>query len=209
MIRINLIAVDREKVKKKPGVRIDDAQKVTLLCSLILVVTALGIGWWWWSLEQAKTHMATEITNQQREAARLKSILTQVADFEKQKQQLEGRVSLIEDLRKGQGAGVHMLDELSKALPEMLWLTTLKQDGGELTVEGRCTSLTALSDFVANLEHSSYFRKPVEIIDSQSDQAPGAAPGGSGDLIKFTLKATYALPGTDPAPTAAKSAARR
>ena len=76
-----------------------------------------------------------------------------------------------------------MLDELSKALPEMLWLTQLKQDGGELTIEGRCTTLTALSDLVANLEHSRYFRKPVEIV---------------------ALKATFAIPGMQPAPKAGR-----
>ena len=75
-----------------------------------------------------------------------------------------------------------MLDELSKALPEMLWLTQLKQDGGELTIEGRCTTLTALSDFVANLEHSGYFRKPVEILDSQVDNSP--TPGPRADQVR-------------------------
>ena len=37
-------------------------------------------------------------------------------------------------------------------------------------MDGRTTSLTALSDFVANLEASGWFKKPVEILDSQVDQ---------------------------------------
>jgi type IV pilus assembly protein PilN len=209
MIRINLLAAEREKPKKikaSASVPFDLGQKVTLLCSLILVVTALGIGWWWWALGRQTAKLATDIANAQRETQRLKSILTQVADFDRRKQQLQQRVGLIEELRKGQSAGVHMLDELSKALPEMLWLTALKQDGGELTVEGRCTNLTALSDFVANLEHSPYFRRPVEIVDSQVEAA--AAPAG--ELIRFTLKATYALPGMDPVPpSSAKKGGRK
>ncbi len=85
----------------------------------------------------------------------------------------------------------------------MLWLTDLKQDGGELTIDGRCTSLTALSDFVGNIEHSPYFRRPVEILDSQVD--PTAQAANAGELIKFSLKATYALPGSDPVPASGKS----
>ncbi len=193
MIRINLIAGEREKPKRRAGFSIDIGQKVMLLCSLILVATALGIGWWWWSLDREQARLTTETSDAQREAARLKTILVQVADFDKQKQQLTERVALIEQLRKGQSAAVHMVDELAKSLPDMLWLTNMKQDGGELTVDGRCTTLTALSDFVANLERSTYFRKPVEIVDSQVDNTPNA-----GELIKFTLKATYALPGSDP-----------
>jgi type IV pilus assembly protein PilN len=206
MIRINLLAIEREKPRRRAGVPFDIGQKVTLVCSLILVVTALGIGWWWWALSHEQTRLATETANAEREAAHLKSILTQVSTFDKQKQQLQERVALIEELRKGQGAAVHMVDELSKAVPDMLWLTDLKQDGGELTVEGRCTSLTALSDFVGNIEHSTYFRRPVEILDSQVDTA--ASQAGT-ELIKFALRATYALPGTEPVAATGKTAVAR
>ncbi len=200
MIRINLLAGERERPKTKAAVPFDIGQKVTLVCSLILVAAALGIGWWWWSLDREKARIASDIGEAQRETARLQSILHQVSAFDKQKQQLQQRVALIEALRKGQSGGVHMLDELSKALPEMLWLTQLKQDGGELTIEGRCTTLTALSDLVANLEHSRYFRKPVEIVDSQVDNAQTQGP----ELIKFALKATFAIPGMQPAPKAGR-----
>ena len=200
MIRINLLAGERERPKTKTAVPFDLGQKVTLVCSLILVAAALGIGWWWWSLDREKARIASDISEAQRETARLQSILHQVSAFDKQKQQLQQRVALIEALRKGQSGGVHMLDELSKALPEMLWLTQLKQDGGELTIEGRCTTLTALSDLVANLEHSRYFRKPVEIVDSQVDNTQTQGP----ELIKFALKATFAIPGMQPAPKAGR-----
>jgi len=192
MIRINLLAGERERPKAKSAVPFDIGQKVTLVSSLILVVTALGIGWWWWALDRDKARIASEIAEAQRETARLQSILQQVASFDKQKQQLQQRVALIEEL--------HMLDELSKALPDMLWLTQMKQDGGELTIEGRCTTLTALSDLVANLEHSTYFRKPVEIVDSQVDNSSTQGT----ELIKFALKATFAIPGMQPAPKAGK-----
>jgi hypothetical protein len=54
--------------------------------------------------------------------------------------------------------------------------------------------LTALSDFVANLEASSWFKKPVEIIDSQVDQT------AQGDLVRFTIRATADNPDTAPPP---------
>ena len=205
MIRINLIAGERERPKRRSGVTFDIGQKVTLVCSLILVATALGIGWWWWVLDREQARLTTETANAERETARLKTILLQVATFDKQKHQLQERVALIEELRKGQAGAVHMVDELSKAVPEMLWLTDMKQDGGELTIAGRCTTLTSLSDFVANLEHSTYFRRPVEILDSQVESGPGT----TGDLIKFALKATYALPGAEPIAPTSRSGARR
>jgi type IV pilus assembly protein PilN len=206
MIRINLLAADREKQPRKAAsLAFDIGQKVTLVCSLILVATALGVGWWWWMLDRESARLTSDIAAAERETARLKTILTQVAQFESQKQQLQQRVSLIEELRKGQAGPVHLVDQLSRAMPEMLWLTSLSQDGGEITVDGRCTTLTALSDFVSNLERSGYFRRPVEILDSQVEQVTGS----SAELIKFQLKATFALPGTEPQPKAAAAGARR
>jgi type IV pilus assembly protein PilN len=114
-------------------------------------------------------------------------------------------VTLIEELRKGQTGPVHMVDQLSRAMPEMLWLTAVSQDGSDVTIDGRCTTLTALSDFVGNLEKSGYFRRPVEILDSQVESVPGS----SSELIKFQLKATFALPGTEPQPKATAAKARK
>ena len=206
MIRINLLATDRSaQPRKAAGLAFDIGQKVTLVCSLILLATALGVGWWWWMLDRESSRLTSEIAAAERETARLKTILAQVAQFETQKQQLTQRVTLIEELRKGQAGPVHLIDQLSRAMPEMLWLTSLSQDGGDVTVEGRCTTLTALSDFVGNLEKSGYFRRPVEILDSQVETAPGT----KSELIKFQLKATFALPGTEPQPKAAAASARR
>ena len=87
---------------------------------------------------------------------------------------MQQRVGLIEELRKGQSGPVHLLDEVSRALPDGLWLTELKQDGATVTLDGRCTTLTALSDLVANLTASGYFATGVELINSQVETAPVA-----------------------------------
>ena len=69
--------------------------------------------------------------------------MVQVQQFEQRKAQLSQRVTLIEQLRKGQTGPVHMLDQISRSLPPMLWLTELKQGGsGEVVVDGRCTTLS-------------------------------------------------------------------
>jgi type IV pilus assembly protein PilN len=113
-----------------------------------------------------------------------------VEQFEAQRAQLQQRVTLIEQLRQGQSGPVHMLDSISRALPETVWLTEMRQQADEVTIDGRCTSLTALSDFVANLESSEYFAAPVEIIDSQVDPATQA----STELIRFTVRARFVQP---------------
>jgi Tfp pilus assembly protein PilN len=88
-----------------------------------------------------------------------------------------------------------MLDEISRALPPMLWLTALRQTDDAVTIDGRCMAVTGLTDFVTNLEASGYFKKSVDIVSSQIETL--AQPPV--ELIKFSIKAQFQQPAA-PAP---------
>ena len=194
MIRINLLAVERERTKKT-RVLIPAAHRVTIGASVILLATVLGIGWWFWSLRQRSLTVDADIIKAETETQQLRSVLAQVQKFETRKAQLQQRVTLIEQLRKGQAAPVHVLDKISRSLPERLWLTDIKQAGAEFTIVGMSTSMTALSDFIANLEGTRWFKRPVEIIDSQVQSND---KNSSSELVKFSIKATFSDPDAPP-----------
>jgi type IV pilus assembly protein PilM len=198
---INLLAVERERTRRRIG--LPPAQKVAIAAGLILVLTALGMGWRYWSVRNHLARLDTEIQAAEAETRRLRAVLTDVQKFETRRTQLQQRVALIEELRKGQTGPVRLLDAISRALPERLWLTQLSQatdpksGSSEITLQGVSTSLTSLSDLVGNLEGSGVFVKPVEIVQSAVEsQAQG------GDLVRFTVKAALA-PVTASSPTGA------
>ncbi len=188
MIRINLLSVERERGKRRPAFQL--AQRLTVACSLILLATALVIGWWYWSLVTQSARLDDEIAAAQRETQVLRTLIQQVEEFEQRRGQLQERVALIEQLRRGQSQAVHLLDQISRSLPDMLWLTELKQQGNTLMITGRCTAMTAASDFVTNLAASGYF-KQVELGDTQVE----AGPAGTSELIRVPVKAEFAPPG--------------
>lgn len=195
MIRINLLGVERKQAKKAAVPAFDVGQRLTVACSLILVVALLGIGWWYWSLNTTASELDQEIARSQQEAARLKSLLVEVKQFEDRRAQLQQRVQLIEQLRSGQSVPVQLLDHVSRSLPDMLWLTQMEEGNGSLTIEGRSTTLIALSDFVGNLGNTKLLQKPIEIVNSQVETAsantqPKGAPPV--ETIKFTVRATLA-----------------
>ncbi len=200
MIRINLLPVARERAPQR--VLVPAAHRVTIAATLILLATTVFIGWWFWSLQQQSQGLDQEIARVEEETRQIQSVLEQVRKFEAQKTVLQQRVSLIEQLRKGQAAPVHLLDEISRSLPERLWLNELSQTGSEFTMSGVTDSLTAVSDFVANLENTRWFQKPVEILDSQVQTDSTGA-----DLIKFQVKAAFADPASVPAPAAPPASA--
>src|SRR6185436_9386515 len=193
MIRINLLATERRAAKAAASAGFQAGQKMMVIGSLVLVVTVAGVGWRYWAIGQEKAQVAREIDAAKREEARLQEILKQVQEFENRRKLLESRVALIDELRKGQSAPVHMIDQISKALPDMTWLTAMQQNGYTMTIQGTCLSLTSLSDFIGNLEASRYFIRPVEIIESRTD--PGDKEGP--ELIQFTIRGTFQMAGVE------------
>jgi type IV pilus assembly protein PilN len=203
MIRINLLATERRAAKAAAAPGIQAGQKMMVIGSLVLVLTVVGVGWRYWAIGQEKAQIAREIDAARREEARLQEILKQVQEFENRRKLLEARLALIDELRKGQNAPVHMIDQISKALPDMTWLTAMQQNGYTMTMQGRCLTLTSLSDFIGNLEASRYFIRPVEIIETRTDPAVKEGP----ELIQFTIRGTFQMAGVEsvaPPPPGAK-----
>jgi len=199
MIRINLLSAERERTKtkkKKTTIAIGTAaQKQAAMAAIILALGVAFVGWRYLSVTHDSAQLDTDIAAAKQETARLRTIIQQVQQFEQRKGQLQQRVQLIEQLRKSQSGPVHMLDQISRSLPQMLWLTELKQTEAAIEIDGKCTALTNLSEFVNNLEASGYFKRSIEIVSTQTEtlqQAPG-------ELIKFTIRAVFQQPNA-PAP---------
>jgi type IV pilus assembly protein PilN len=200
MIRINLLSVDRGRTKR--AALIPPGQRIIIAASLIVLGTFLFVGWWFWSLHQASARVDDDLARGEREMQQLRSVLAQVQKFESSKAQLQQRVTLIEQLRRGQSGPVHILDEIVKAVPDRLWLTELTQKGDDIVLAGMTTSFTGLSDFVANLESSKWFKKPVDIVDSQV-----TTDAKTGDIFKFSVKTVFNNPEAPP-PAPAPAAGR-
>jgi Tfp pilus assembly protein PilN len=82
----------------------------------------------------------------------------------------------------------------------MLWLTELKQTNDDIQIDGKSTNQTGVAEFISNLEASGYFKRSIDIISTSTETSPQPP----GELIKFTLKATFRPP---EAPAAAAPAA--
>ena len=187
MIRINLLGAERLRARK--GMTFDIGQRLTLAASLILVAAALAVGWWYLSLSRESGDVDRRLAAAEQESTRLRSLLAEVQQFERQRELLQQRVALIEELRRGQSIPVQLLDHVSRSVPDMLWLTSMAQAEDQVTIEGRSTTLIALSDFVGNLGNGVLFQRPVEIVNSQVAPATGSGANAVPDLIQFTVRA--------------------
>ena len=164
MININLLS-ERKLAKGKaaapsstPTLKLEGmGSGSNLLLIGILLVGAAAAAGWWWLLQKETVQWQERIVQADQELKRLEDVLKKTEEFEKQKALLTRKIGLITDLKKQQAVPVHILDQISRTLPDFLWLDSLNANGGHITLSGKATTYTAVSNFYAGLNESGYF----------------------------------------------------
>ncbi len=162
MIRINLLTEARAAAAKKKGPALPTGAKLNNL--LLVGGLALGliyIGTMFLVLSSKRRHLDEEIGKAREEVARLKSIIDEVKGYEDKKRSLEEKIALINNLKTNQKGPVRLMDEVSKALPDLVWLTDMQMQGNQLTLKGKTLSPNAVATYLENLKKSPYFAEPV------------------------------------------------
>ena len=180
MIRINLLAAERPTHKKKAVAGPPGALQAYLVVGGLVGLTLLGCAAAWWLKSSALATLDGQIADATKRQQALQVIKVKVEGFERKKALLDAKVELIERLKAQQSGPVHMLDEISKALPEFVWLTSIEETGGTLKLVGETNGLTSVADFISNLQRSGWFPR-VDLVDSAE----------SNRIVRFTLSAEF------------------
>ncbi len=183
MIRINLIAGTQQGKGSSislPRFEGTGAVGQNMLMVGVVVLALLCVGWRWHSLSSEQGRLRTDVVKAEQERERLKAIIKKGKDYKAKKELLERKISLITDLKKQQQGPVHLLDEVSRQLPEFLWLQTMNESGSKVQMKGSATTYNAVSDFYNNLNGSAYFQDVVLGTIS-------VAPAG----VTFSMKCTF------------------
>lgn len=162
MIRINLLTEARAAAsRKKTGLVPTGARLNNLILLGGVAVGILYIGVMALILTSRSRRLDEDIAKAQVEVARLKSIIEEVKGYELKKASLEAKIQLINNLKTNQRGPVRLMDEISRALPDLVWLTELTVAGNQVTLKGRTLSPNAVATYLENIKKSPFFAEPV------------------------------------------------
>lgn len=106
------------------------------------------------------------------EIAELDKSIKEIDGLEAQKARLLARMEIIEQLQKSRPEIVHLFDEVTRQLPEGVYLTGLKQSGATVQVTGVAQSSTRVSALMRRIDGSEWLADPnVEQIQT-TDRGP-------------------------------------
>jgi type IV pilus assembly protein PilN len=151
MIRINLLPVRKQKARSSSLMQLG----ALAAAALVIVVAAMGVNAYYAAEIEAQEKKIAESRD---EIARLKKIIGEVNELDKQKQRLIAQLSVIDKLEKGKRGPVRVLDELSSNIPKRVWITSFEEGGGTLKLKGLGLENADISEFMRALQKSKYFR---------------------------------------------------
>ncbi len=191
MARINLLPwrAERRKLRQKEFLgMLGLAAALALLISFLIVMYFSG------QLEgqQNRNNYLSEqivLVDQQ---------ILEIEELDKKKANLLARKQVIEQLQASRSEMVHLFDELVRTIPEGVRLSSIKQSGQTLTLEGLAQSNARVSSYMRNLDESAWMSNPdLTVIEAKGED--------KGLPNQFSLNVTLKGP-TSPEEEAANAA---
>jgi type IV pilus assembly protein PilN len=202
MIRVNLLGADRPAKKSKASKKASTpsapgAVQAYLFLALFAGGAVVLCAALYWYQSSKLQRLDADIAAAQQRQRELQAIKQQVDALEAKRATFQRKVDLIERLKTAQSGPVHLVDEISKSLPDFVWLSGLEQTGDTIKLTGQSTGLTSVADFISALQRSGWF--PLVDLVSSTENA---------NIINFALQATFKDPEVAAKEAAAAAAAR-
>ncbi len=163
MIRINLLSEGRRPVvarRTRPKISIGDQDPSIFFLGGGLALGLLIAGGWWFILNGKMKSVDGDIRVAEREVNELRPILEEVNDFKAKQRELERKIKVINDLTLKQQGPVHIMDRVSRALPDLVWLRTMNFRGSTVDLVGTAFNTNAIASFIENLDKVPEFQEP-------------------------------------------------
>jgi type IV pilus assembly protein PilN len=154
------------------------------------VVAAVGVAVWM----LVHTSLTNSFENQQKRNAYLQAEIVkldkEIEDIKKLKEMtasLLSRKKVVETLQANRAEVVHLLDELTRQLPDGVYLKAIKQQGSRVTINGYTQSQARVSTLMRNLDASPHLEN-ANLIEIR------AVPLGNTRINEFTLAVNIERP---------------
>jgi len=157
----------------------------------VVAVVLLGCGFLWLSQRSAASGIAERLDAATADSIRLSDLRSLGDSLVARRQEIDDRLFLVQQLDGGRFTWPHILDEVSGALPEYAWLTSIKRlappPSLRVEIQGVAAAPLIITDFIQRLDNS-FFIDNVQIKTTALQEIDGLAAQG------FTLEIAYNQP---------------
>jgi len=168
MIRINLLQPEKKEIREgaiTPPTELKEKKRIPMY-SIIILIAIIVIGGLYFNQKKTFNREQELLKNAQEERNKLKDVLVKLEQLENQKNLYEQKINLITQLKSRQEIAVRIMDELSKHIPDWVWLTEVSYKNQLINIKGKALSNNLIADYIFNLEEKSPYFHSVNLIGS-------------------------------------------
>lgn len=203
MIEINLLPGAEKRRKRKSGgggfsLKLPDSMPELdrMLLAIIggWIIGPAIIAFMYFGVQGRKTDIQLAIDQAVADSTRFARVITTQATLRARQDTIAQKLTLIQEIDAGRFIWPHILDEISRALPDYTWLQAIDQvQGGAnptFQIQGRTGNIRALTRFMGALEDSPFLRN-IQLINQEQAQI-GNDPNNI--VNNFVLSGAYETP---------------
>ena len=205
MIRINLLKPENKDIRETivTGISEDKGKKGPNLGNLIFLLLVIGLGLFYFFQQKAFDRENTLLAEARQEKSQLQYVEAKLDEQRKARESLDLKITLIESLNAQRDLAPRLMDELSRRLPEWVWLSEVTYDNKGIQIKGRALSNNLIADYIASLEASPQVMS-VNLVSSTQRTVQGD------QYLEFALRALIEKkPEPVPAPAKAEPADKK
>jgi type IV pilus assembly protein PilN len=168
MIRINLLPVKelKEEIVRRRELMIG---VLSLALTGALVLGVYGYQW------RQVSGLEAELDELRKELQVLNVKAKNVLELQKKIKEFSSKSKVIEDINKKKSGPVRVMESLSAATPNALWLTEFKETGGNLAMTGVAADNQTIAEFLKALSSHAYFHN-TELVETTQNLQAGLPP---------------------------------
>lgn len=163
MIKINLVSetpsaapARRKRREFSLGAKQGDA-----ILLIVLAIALIVVGARYYMLRSTEKRLQAQERQLRIERDELKPFIEKVEELEAKREQLLHQITVINELKNNQRGPVRIMDEVSRSLPELVWLTNMRLQDKTLTLTGMAMDENAVANYISNITSSPFFEEPV------------------------------------------------
>jgi type IV pilus assembly protein PilN len=157
MIRINLLKPETKDIRESvvtQGAIEEGTKKSPNLGNLIFLALVIGLGAFYFFQQKAFRTENSLLAIAQQEKAQLQYVEAKLEEQRKARESLDKKITLIESLNAQRDLAPRLMDELSRRLPEWVWLSEVTYDANGVQIKGQALSNNLVADYISSLEAS-------------------------------------------------------
>lgn len=176
MIRINLLGASKPRNKRGAAastaavMEMGEAGSPKLKLLIVLALVA-GLNFaYWYNLDKQRQTIASQTAAAEQKNRELADVKAKYLERQHEADNYKRRVDVIDQLRAAQMGPVNLLSTIGDSVndTDAVWLSTMKDQGTSVDIEGMALSTDAVANLIQNLKNTGFF-KNIEIKETYQD----------------------------------------